>query len=376
MTTSYRCWTEISLKQIAENFYAVRELVTPAVEVMPVLKADACGHGAMEVSRTLCECGTRWFAVSNAEEALKLRNAGINARILLLAGFLPWEQVIAIENDLTPVLHDLDCIAEWDRLNRKRQRIGKYHLKIDSGMWSLGTRAAASEIASAIRSYSHSAPEGLMTHFASAADYGNNQTEEQISYFLRLAGELAEHGIRPRYLHLSGTVPVAYGRMQAWQSLVRPGHAIYGYVAPASGPTTPDRILNVNPALTWKASILAVKDVPTGARIGYRGMFEATKPMRIAILAAGYADGIPHQLANRGMVIAGGKLAPILGAIAMDLTTVDITPSPHLQTGDPVTLLGSEGNVSIDAQQIGQMAGTSSYSVLCGISPRVTRLYI
>jgi alanine racemase len=215
-----------------------------------------------------------------------------------------------------------------------------------------------------------------MTHFASAADYGASQTDEQISYFLCLAGELAEHGIKPRYLHLSGTIPVAYGRRQAWQSLVRPGHAIYGYVAPASGPGAPGRILDVNPALTWKVRILAVKDVPRGAKIGYRGMFEATKPMRIAILAAGYADGIPHQLANRGMVIAGGKLAPILGAIAMDLTTIDITHSPHLQTGDTVTLLGSEGDVSIDAQQMGQMAGTSSYSVLCGISSRVRRVYV
>jgi alanine racemase len=376
MTTGHRCWAEISLEQLAENFKTVCDVVTPAVEVMPVVKANACGHGAVEVSRVLTKHGARWLAVTSAEEAVTLRNAGITARILIMAGSLPWELLTAIEYDVTPVLHDLETVALWNQLNRDRGRTGTYHLKIDSGMWRLGTRAAASEIAVALRSCSHAVLEGLMTHFASAADYGKEQTDEQTSYFLHLADELAAEGIRPRYRHLCGTVPIAYGRTNAWQGMVRPGHAIYGYIAPASGPKAPDQTIKVKPALTWKTCVLAVKDLPAGVRIGYRGLFETPAPMRIAILSAGYADGIPHQLANRGIVIAGGKLARILGAIAMDLTAIDITQSPHLKPGDSVTLLGREGDVSIDAQTIGDMAGTSSYSVLCGISARVKRLYV
>ena len=122
--------------------------------------------------------------------------------------------------------------------------------------------------------------------------------------------------------------------------------------------------------------ILSIKDLPAGALVGYGGMFRATHAMRIAILSAGYADGIPHRLSNKGRVIAGGKLAPIIGAVSMDLTTIDITPSPQLKVGDAVTLLGTEGNVSIDALQIARIAGTISYSVLCGISARVKRIYV
>jgi alanine racemase len=132
----------------------------------------------------------------------------------------------------------------------------------------------------------------------------------------------------------------------------------------------------VEPALSWHARIVAVKDVPAGARIGYGGSFQATAPMRLAVLAAGYADGVPHRLSNKGKVIAAGHLAPIVGTVSMDLTTIDITQSPHLQPGDPVTLLGREGHAVLDAQQIARTAGTISYNVLCGIGARVKRFYI
>jgi alanine racemase len=215
-----------------------------------------------------------------------------------------------------------------------------------------------------------------MTHFASSADYASSQTEEQMRAFEAICGELAALGISPDYLHESSSIPVAYGRKAAWKKMVRPGHAIYGYVSPVSNGTAPPRLLEVKPALSWKAAILAVKDIPLGARVGYGGMFRAPGPMKIAVLAAGYADGIPHRLSNRGKVIAGGKAAAILGAVSMDLTTIDITASPHLKVGDPVILLGSENGVSIDAQQMAKTAGTISYSVLCGISARVKRVYL
>jgi alanine racemase len=332
---------------------------------MPVVKADAYRHGAVEVSRLLEAEGARWLAVSSVEEGVALREAGIATRILVMADFLPEERGALETFRLTPVVHSLDDLDA--------ARV-PYHLKIDTGMGRLGTRDTPERIVRAVAA----APvplEGLMTHFASSANYESRQTEEQIQSFSKVLAALREAGLTPRYVHLSSTNPVAYRRTEAWGNLVRTGHAIYGYVSPArGGPAV--AALRVEPALAWKTTVLSVKDIEAGALIGYGGMHRAARPMRIAVLAAGYADGIPHRLSNRGSVIAKGRIAPIVGAVSMDLTTIDASACPELRVGDPVTLLGSEGGVSIDAQQIARLAGTISYSVVCGISARVKRVYV
>jgi len=360
-----RSWVEVSLGAIRANFRAVQNVVGPSIDVMPVVKADAYRHGAVEVSRALEAEGVRWLAVSNVEEGIALREAGIHARILVMADFLPDERPALAQYHLTPVIHSLADIAA----------VGvPYHLKIDTGMSRLGASESPEAIAQAVAS-SHVLLEGLMTHFASSGNYESPQTEQQIIRFESVLSALKSSGNKPRFVHSSSTIPIAYRRTPAWGNLVRPGHAIYGYVSPARG-NAPQRTLQVRPALTWKATILAVKDLEPGAQIGYGGIHRAARPMRIAVLAAGYADGIPHRLGNRGSVIARGKLAPIVGAVSMDLTTIDISECPDLKSGDAVILLGSEGAVSIDAQQIARLAGTISYSVLCGISARVKRIYV
>jgi len=373
---AYRSWVEISLQQIATNFQAVRDVVGPDVEVMPVVKADAYRHGAVEVSHALERAGARWLAVSNVEEGAILRDKGIGARILVMADFLPAERAGLLDYNLTPVIHSLGDVAEWDRVVAARGAAADYHLKIDSGMGRLGTRSSASEILEAIGAAQHIRLEGLMTHFASAANYASTQTDEQMRVFESICAELAKAGVHPPILHLSSSTPVAYGRRGAWQRMVRPGHAVYGYVSQIAKGTAPQRLLDVRPALTWKAAVLAVKDLPAGALVGYGGMYRTTLPSRIAVLAAGYADGIPHRLSNKGRVIAKGRWAPIIGAVSMDLTTIDITHCPPLEPGDAVTLIGSEGDLSIDAQQVARVAGTISYSVLCGIHARVKRIYV
>jgi alanine racemase len=373
---AYRSWVEISLKQIVHNFLAVRDVVGPGVEVMPVVKADAYRHGAVEVSRALAAVGARWLAVSNVEEGAILRERGITTRILVMADFLPSERAGLLDYNLTPVIHSLSDIAEWDRVAAGRGITADYHLKIDSGMGRLGTRSSAAEILEAILEAKHARIEGLMTHFASAANYASAQTEEQQQVFRAICSDLARAGVNPPILHMASSTPIAYGRKDAWQRMVRPGHAIYGYVSPVAKGTAPLRLLEVRPALAWKTAVLAVKDLPAGALVGYGGMYRTTRPTRIAVLAAGYADGIPHRLSNKGRVIANGSLAPIIGAVSMDLTTIDITHCLPLKVGDAVTLLGSEGGISIDAQQIARLAGTISYSVLCGIHARVKRIYI
>jgi alanine racemase len=362
---SMRSWVEVSLGTIRANYRGVHAVVAGTAEVMPVVKADAYRHGAIEVARALESEGAPWLAVSNVEEGISLRQAGIRARILVMADFLAAERPALREFGLTPVIHSLSDVALAEV---------PYHLKIDSGMGRLGTRANPEDIVRAVRA-GNAEIEGLMTHFASSANYSSPQTAEQIASFEAVLKMLRAAGISPRYVHSSATIPVAYRRREAWGNLVRPGHAIYGYVSPVRGPA-PTSALRVKPALTWKAAVLGMKELEPGALIGYGGMHRAERPMRIAVLAAGYADGIPHRLSNKGNVIAKGKLAPIVGAVSMDLTTIDVTACPELQPGDSVMLLGSEGGVSIDAQQIARQAGTISYSVLCGISARVKRVYV
>ncbi len=359
-----RSWVEVSLGTIRANYRAVRAVVGNHAEIMPVVKADAYRHGSLEVSRALEAEGAQWLAVSNVEEGVALRQAGIRTRILVMADFLPAERAALVEFNLTPVVHSLYDIPLAQ---------GPYHLKVDSGMGRLGTRATPDEIVRAVAAGPASF-EGLMTHFASPGNYASQQTADQITRFEHVVSALRAARLAPRYVHSAATIPVAYRRTDAWGNLVRPGHAIYGYVSPARGAATP--ALQVKPALTWKALVLAVKDLEAGALVGYGGIYRAERPIRIAVLAAGYADGIPHRLSNRGSVIAKGKLAPILGAVSMDLTTIDASSCPDLQVGDAVTLLGSEGGVSIDAQQMARLAGTISYSVLCGISARVKRIYV
>jgi len=371
----FRCWVEVSRAQIAANYQAVRNVVGEGVEVMPVVKADAYRHGAIEVSRTLEEQGAKWLAVSNTDEGVSLRDAGIKARILVMADFLPFTREVMLAYNLTPVIHSFADLKDLNRLAAARAEKCRYHLKIDTGMGRLGVDPDASEIAEAILSAKNVELEALMTHFASAANYQTSQTEQQSTLFDRLAEDLRKAGVHPTLVHLSSTIPVAYGRQTVWRNMVRPGHAIYGYVSPARG-HAPGKILNVKPALTWRATVLSVKDLPAGSLIGYGGMFRATRPMRVAVLAAGYADGVPHRLSNRGNVIVNGKLAPIIGAVSMDLTSIDVSEAPETRVGDAVTLLGSEGKLSIDAQQIARLAGTISYSVLCGIHARVKRIYV
>jgi alanine racemase len=179
----------------------------------------------------------------------------------------------------------------------------------------------------------------------------------------------------PRVVHASSTSPVAYGRRGLWKTMVRPGLAIYGYVSPAEG-SPPERLLAVRPALEWKAAVLQVKDIPEGATVGYGALFRAPKPMRIAVLGAGYADGYPHHLGNRSRVILKGRHAAVLGAVSMDLLTVDATGCPDLQPGDAATLLGEEGEARVDAAELARGAGTIAYTILCAIAARVKRFYV
>ncbi|HWQ55327.1 MAG TPA: alanine racemase [Bryobacteraceae bacterium] len=375
MSPHFRSYALISRDRIARNYRAVRQAVGPAVEIAGVVKANAYGHGAAEVSRVLIGEGARWLAVSSVEEGVALRDEGIRARILVMAGFLPFELEAVAEYNLTPAVPSLSEIAALDRMAEACGRPLPYHLKLDTGMGRLGTLAEAGEIARAIEAAQHARCEGLMSHLASASDFTTSQTCEQISRFEAIRGALAAQGIAPPILHLAATHAILYPRGNTPGNLVRVGLSLYGYLSPAKG-DAPPAAFDVAPTLTWKARILSVKDVPAGAPLGYNASFHAPRAMRVAVVAAGYADGIFQCLSNRGSVIAAGKLTPILGSVCMDTIIVDVSHAPALVPGDEVTLLGTEGDVTLDAARIAETAGTISYAVLCAIGQRVRRVYI
>jgi alanine racemase len=370
-----RSWVEISLKQIAHNYRTTQQCVGAEVGIMPVIKADAYNHGAVQVARTLMREGVLRLAVSSVEEAVELREAGIHASIILLGGVLPDESEAICRYGVTPVLHSPDDIYKLNATATSRGVIIPYHIKIDSGLARLGTRAACSEIAAAVRSAGMAVLEGLMTHLASAEDFTITQTDEQISSFLQTVTGLRACGVDVPLMHVSSSNAIVYGRRTAWQTIVRPGLCLYGYVSPAMGSPS-ELLVQPQPALTWKASVLAVKHLPKGVPIGYNGRYRTSRPTRMAVIAAGYADGYPHQLGNRGKVIVKGFLAPIIGAVSMDLITVDITDCPEVVPGDPVILLGRENGTSMDAHDLAGIAGTIPYAILCGIGKRVHRQYL
>ena len=361
-----RTWVEISRERIAQNFRAIRAAVGERVTVAPVVKANAYGHGAVEVARALETEGARWLAVCCVEEGVELREAGIGCRILVMGGVFPFEREAAFAARLTPVVHSLEELRELDRVASG----AAVHFKVDSGMTRLGSRVSIAHLVESMSALRGLRVEGLMSHFASAEDFTSHQSEEQVAAFAQVREALRAAGIAPEIVHFSSTTGIAYARREGWHSLVRPGLSIYGYV-PRGSDNAPAPLMNVKPVLTWKARLIAVKDIPEGAQVGYNARFRAPQAMRIGVVAAGYADGIPHRLSCRGHVIAEGRLVPILGAVSMDLTTIDLTGT-SLAPGDPITLLGE----SLDAQSIAETAGEISYSVLCGIGNRVKRVYV
>jgi alanine racemase len=344
-----RTWVEISLEQLALNYRNIQTCVGNAVDVAGVVKANAYGHGAVPVSLALIEAGAKWLGVSNTSEGIELRRAGIEVRILVLGGVLPYEREGLVEHKLTPVVHSLQELKSWDY-----EGAPDVHVKIDTGMARLGMQEAPDAIAAAIRGLRHVHVEGLMSHFATPDDVA--QSGQQVACF-----EEVLRVVKPEVVHFASSFALAERLRGAWLTLVRPGIALYGY-AP---------ICDVKPVLTWKARVLTVKQLPKGSTVGYNARYRTARDITMAVIAAGYADGVPRSLTNKGSVAIAGKLAPMIGAVSMDLTTIDITDCGEVRIGDEATLIGA----MIGAEDMARTAGTISYEILTGIGNRVQRIY-
>lgn len=380
-TATRPTWAEVSLGTLRQNFRVVQRRIGAGVQICAIVKADAYGHGAVECARALEEEGARWFGVTSLDEAIPLREAGIAGRILLMTGFWRGEEEEIVRMGLTPTVWEPGQIELFERA-AKALGVSRHpvHLKVDTGMGRLGVAPEDLPlISSALKASPHLALEGLSTHLASSEVLDQPSVDAQLQSFSAARDLLHRDGYNPPLIHAANTSAVI-SRRESWNTMVRPGIALYGYYLPferAGREVSGTGLrLAVKPALTWKTRILSLRDVRANQALGYGGTYVTKAPARIAVLPVGYADGLNRRLSSQGRVIVGEHYAPIVGRISMDLTLADVTGLPGVSVGDEVVLLGATDSLSVDAREHAALSETVPYEILCGISKRVPRRHI
>jgi alanine racemase len=372
-------WAEVSLGTLRQNFRTVVKHAGAGLTVCAVVKADAYGHGAMECARALQAEGATWLGVTSLDEAIPLREAGIESRILLMTGFWRGEESEIVRLRLTPTVWEpwhVESLENAAASGTVRQAV---HLKVDTGMGRLGV--ALAELPAVLRALGaapHLVLEGLSTHLASSEIMDAPSVAEQEHRFAEAQRTVRAAGFDPSLVHMANTGALI-SRRETWNNMVRPGVALYGYYLPfqragreVSGGTLR---LAVKPVLTWKTRILSMRNFAANQALGYGGTYVTKAPAHVAVLPVGYADGYNRQLSNRGRVIVRDHYAPIIGSISMDLTLADVTGIPGIAVGDEVILLGTSDGLSVDALEHARLANSSPYEILCNISKRVPRRY-
>lgn len=361
------------LDAVRHNLHVVRKVVGDA-KIWAVLKADGYGHGAPAIARTLERAGADGFTVALLEEAIELRDAGIQGPILVMGGYYgqAWGEVL--DAGVVPVVYDP---AQVEGLGRAVRYAGTgpigAHLKLDTGMARLGVRPhELGAMLEAFRRFPEVQLEGLMTHLACADAYDDGATVEQVGHFERMAAEVQAAGFSPSVRHMANSAGIMGGVCPTLEA-VRPGIVLYGV-----GPRA-DLGADLHPVMRLRTEIIAVREIPAGEGVGYGLTFRASRPTRIATVAVGYADGLPRALSNRGHMLVRGKRAPIAGTVSMDMVMLDVTDIPGACLRDEVVVLGAQqgplGKDEITATEIAEQAGTIPWEVLTNISRRVPRFY-
>jgi alanine racemase len=389
-------WAEISLGALTENFHAIRKFVNPPEEkrktprkILSIVKGNGYGHGGPQVAKALEKAGSDWFGVTCTEEGIAVRLAGVQKPVLVLTSFWPGEESRLIEHRLTAVIHRCEQLKQLDSaaariLGKKGGHQGRvsFHLKMDTGMNRLGIAPGDVEcFARQLAKCKHLELGGVFTHFASSEVFTNTrvgqQTRQQEERFYAALDRLRALGIDPGIVHLANSAAIAT-RPETWADMVRPGAILYGYhpgYDPVERRPEVEARLPLKPVMSLRTRIINIRSIPEGAGVGYNETFLAKRPSQIAVLAAGYGDGMHRSLGNRGSVLVRGSLAPIVGIISMDVTMIDVTEVPDTAIGDVVTIYGSDGRQVRPANVIARSIGTVTSDLLCAVSQRVPRLY-
>ena len=362
-------YVKIDLDVIARNFAAIQKKA--GVPVMAVVKADAYGHGAVQVARLL-EGKCAFFGVSSMLEALELRQAGLTTPILILGHTPPAAFADAIRLGIRPAIFRYSDALELSREAVKQGVNAPFHFAVDTGMSRIGFQATqeAADICAKIAALPGLQPEGLFSHFATADCEDLSRSREQISRFDAFDAMLKQRGIQIPIRHLDNSAGLM--NFDHHYEMVRSGIVTYGLYP--SNEVSED-LLPLTPALSWHSRVTHVKLLEPGRQISYGGTFVTEKPTMVATVPVGYADGYRRCLSSRFYVLIRGKRAPILGRICMDQLMVDVTDIPNVQPEDPVVLVGKDGDEKITMEQISAEAYSFNYEFVCGISRRVPRIY-
>lgn len=384
-------WAEVSLPALAHNFRAIREYVNPAGEkrktprkVLCIVKGNGYGHGGPQVAKALEKFGSDWFGVASAGEGMELRKYGVRKPILVLGGFWPGEEANLLHHNLTPAIHRCEQLASYEAAAAKlRKRNAPVHLKLDTGMNRLGI--APKDIDCFARQYAkcrHLKLDGVFTHFASSEVLTDTPTGRQTALQMeRLNGaveRLRAMRIDPGLIHFANSAAIA-ARPETWADMVRPGAILYGYhpgFDPMERRKEFESKLSLRPVMSLRSRIINVRSVAAGEGVGYNASWVAERPSRIAVIAAGYHDGVHRSLGNRGQFFIRGHEAPIIGIVSMDVTMLDVTEVPDAVVGDVATLYGEDGDRVYPANVIARSIGTVTSDLLSGMGPRVPRLYL
>jgi alanine racemase len=360
-------WLEIDLAALKNNIRQLRDI--SKTEIMPVVKANAYGHGLLEVSRAAEEEGVTWLGVSRIEEAISLRNAGIRCSILILGYTSPPRIPEAIENNVTVTLYDPCVAAQYNEAANGMGNPLRVHVKTDSGMGRLGIPTAEAEgFMEQLVSMKNLKVDGLFTHFARADEPEAATTSEQLERFQILLNALARKKIRPPLIHASNSAG-GLNFPPARFDLIRCGIAVYG-LNPSPQTHLPTGFQR---ALSWKTRLTSVKTLPKGHGVSYGFHYYTPKEERIGVIAIGYADGFRRVEGNH--VLIRGKTADVVGAVCMDQCMVRLDEIPDAEVGDEVVLIGAQGEKEILADDLALGWQTINYEVVCGLADRVPRFY-
>lgn len=355
----------IDLSRLAENYRALAAF--SPVPLMPVVKADAYGHGAARVGAELVKEGATRLAVAYVEEGVALRAAGLTVPIVVLAGFAPGQVRALLEHHLTPVVstpHGAEALLGVLRASGRRAHV---HVKVDTGMARLGfAPAQVAEAAARLADSGLVDVEGLMTHLA-AADESEAFTRRQLDLFDEVIEELGKRGLRPHWIHAANSAGLAF--LRPTHTLARPGLLVYGLRPRPQSPP-----VGVKPVMRVSADLALVKDVAAGTPVSYGGIWTAPRASRIGTLPLGYADGVPRTdaMSRGGRFLVKGAGVPVVGRVCMDLTLLDLTDVPGAAEGDEAVLLGDDP----DAWEVAERAGTTAWAALTAVGKRVPRVYV
>jgi alanine racemase len=367
-----RCWADIDLVALAENVHSIRASVPQGTRYISVVKANTYGVGVREAVPAIREAGADWLAVANIGEAVRIREFDAKAPILLLSGTIPEEDPFLWECRLTPTVSTTEEVERYQRGAKQFGRTLEVHLKVDTGMGRLGVwHERLHELVQAIRRAPGVRVIGLYSHFASADD-NPAFTTEQRNRFRQALPELLPIAQPETLIHIDNSAGLAsFVSGDCWNT-VRVGLLQLGI--PPSRDLSASRI-PVRPVVSWHARLSVIKELPAGASVSYGQTCRLNRNSRIAIVTAGYADGIPRSASNRAFLLVRGRRCPVLGRVTMDEIAIDVTDLPEAASGDVATIVGRQRQEEITMAEFSDCAQTIPWESLCAISSRVTRVY-